>query len=76
LYDQALHQRVGFLNPPLYLIAGLWGAYGGFQAPLRDITRGDNWYWDARHGYDQATGLGVPDVANLLQALRGLGYGR
>lgn len=72
LYAQALHHRVGFLNPQLYQIAAS-GGYGGFHAPLRDITRGDNWFWPARHGYDQATGLGVPDVANLLEALRGFG---
>src|SRR5271170_3137864 len=73
LYDQALHHRVGFLNPPLYLIAS-FGGYNGFHAPLRDITRGDNWYWPARRGYDQATGLGVPDVENLLEALQDIGY--
>jgi kumamolisin len=73
LYGQALHHRVGFLNPPLYAIAA-FGGYQGFHAPLRDITRGDNWYWPARRGYDQATGLGVPDVANLLEALRDIGY--
>jgi hypothetical protein len=35
---------------------------------LRDITAGDNWHYNAHGGYDQATGLGVPDVANLLKA--------
>jgi hypothetical protein len=36
---------------------------------LRDITAGDNWYWHGRPGYDQATGVGVWDVADFLEAL-------
>ena len=72
LYVQALHHRIGLLNPALYLIAASHNAYRGHQAPLRDITTGDNWYWKARPGYDQTTGVGVPDVANLLEALQGL----
>ena len=35
----------------------------------RELTRGDDWYWFAQPGYDQASGVGVPDVANLLQQL-------
>ena len=70
LFDQGLHGRIGLLNFPLYAIAGSPGAYQGRSAPLRDITSGDNWYWQARPGYDQATGVGVPNVANLFQALR------
>jgi hypothetical protein len=45
-------------------------AYGGPDAPLRDITAGDNWYYYAHRGYDQATGLGVPDFWNLFKALK------
>jgi kumamolisin len=70
LYVEALHHRLGLLNPALYAIAA-WG-YDGPHAPLRDITRGNDWYWVAHAGYDQTTGLGVPDVANLLEALRHL----
>ena len=66
---QALHGRIGLLNPALYQIETSPGAYRGRQAPYRDITPGNNWYWNAGPGYDQATGVGVPDVANLLQAL-------
>jgi kumamolisin len=69
LYVEALHQRMGLLNPALYLL-GTFGGYHGPRAPLRDITQGNNWYWNARPGYDQTTGLGVPDVANLLESLR------
>ena len=73
LLCQGTHGRIGLLNVPLYFLAGTNG-YSGNQAPLRDIKTGDNWYWSARPGYDQATGVGVPDVANLLEALRELGY--
>jgi subtilase family serine protease len=71
LYLQALHHRIGLLNPALYFIAATHG-YRGHEAPLRDITKGDNWFWHAQPGYDRTTGVGVPDVANLLQALREL----
>ncbi|HEV2703400.1 MAG TPA: S53 family peptidase [Steroidobacteraceae bacterium] len=70
LFNQALHHRVGVLNFALYGIASTgFAAYAGPYAPLRDIRAGDNWYWHAGPGYDQATGVGVPNIANLLQAL-------
>jgi subtilase family serine protease len=68
LYDQALG-RVGLLNFELYNLVRRGVAYQGPHAPLRDITRGDNWYYHAHSGYDQTTGLGVPDFWNLFQAL-------
>lgn len=70
LFDQGLHHRVGLLNFALYAIEDSGHAYQGGEAPFRDIRSGDNWYWNAGPGYDQATGVGVPNVANLLQALR------
>ena len=72
LLSQGLHHRVGLLNPQLYLLAASGGFHGN-HAPLRDITAGDNWYWFAGPGYDQASGVGVPDVANLLESLAELG---
>jgi kumamolisin len=74
LFVEALQQRIGLLNPALYQIETSGDAYRGRHPPLRDITAGNNWYWQARPGYDQTTGVGVPDVANLLEALQGLGY--
>lgn len=71
LFNQGMHHRQGLLNFALYALADLNLAYQGKQPPLRDITSGDNEYWKARRGYDQATGLGVPDVANLYRALGG-----
>ena len=35
-----------------------------------DITVGTNGYFPARKGYDNATGLGVPNVNNLVKALQ------
>jgi kumamolisin len=72
LFVDALHHRIGLLNPALYAIAGTPGAYHGQRAPLRAVTRGDNWYWHAHAGFNQATGVGIPDVANLLEALEAL----
>jgi kumamolisin len=69
LFVQALHGRIGLLNPALYQILTSPGAYYGRHAPYRDITQGNNWYWNAGPGYDQTTGVGVPNVANLLEAL-------
>jgi kumamolisin len=70
LYNQGMGHRVGLLNFALYDLARFGVAYRGSQAPLKDITDGDNWGYSAHGGYDQATGLGIPDVANLLRALR------
>jgi kumamolisin len=69
LFVQALRGRIGFLNPALYQILTSQDAYRGRQPAFRDITQSNNWYWNAGPGYDQATGVGVPNVANLLQAL-------
>jgi kumamolisin len=74
LFVDALHHRIGLLNPALYAIANSAGGYHGERAALRSITRGDNWYWHAHAGFNQATGVGVPDVANLLEALEALEY--
>jgi kumamolisin len=70
LYDQGLGYRVGLLNNDLYNLVRFGAAYGGRNAPLRDITAGDNWFYTGERGYDQATGVGVPDVANLFKALQ------
>jgi kumamolisin len=74
LFRQAMHHRVGLLTPELYWIVRSPQAYHGRHAPLRDITRSNNWYWNARPGYDQTTGVGVPDIANLLEALQDLEF--
>jgi subtilase family serine protease len=74
LLAQGTRHRVGLLNVPLYQLLRQGGATQGRNAPLRDIVEGDNWYFYAHKGYDQTTGAGVPDVANLLEALRDLEF--
>jgi hypothetical protein len=59
-------------NPPMYLISSFPRSRQGRNAAFRDITKGDDWYWFGRRGYDQTTGLGVPDWANFFDALREL----
>ena len=74
LLAQGTRHRIGLLNVPLYQLLRQGGATLGRNAPLRDIVEGDNWYFYAHKGYDQTTGAGVPDVANLLEALRQLEF--
>jgi len=50
-----------FLNPLLYPLIG--------TPCFRDITQGNNGAYDAGPGHDMVTGLGVPNVAKLLQSL-------
>jgi kumamolisin len=61
LIDQYVGGSVGFLPPTLYQLANA----GGF----RDITTGDNWYYQAGPGWDAATGLGVPDITRLAETI-------
>lgn len=72
---------IGFLNPWLYEIGEntKWGAFmdldGTFNNVLYDGTsypRYDNWngkYYE-QPGYDLCTGLGTPNIANLVAALQ------
>jgi subtilase family serine protease len=69
LFDQGLGRRVGLLNFALYDLVRTGKAYSGRHPPLRDITTGNNWFYNSAPGYDQATGVGVPDIANLFHAL-------
>ncbi|HUJ61130.1 MAG TPA: S53 family serine peptidase [Kofleriaceae bacterium] len=67
LIGQAVHGRIGLWNPMLYRFHR-----DGHRkhSPLVDITAGDNWFYDGVAGYDPGAGLGVLDVANLLEAIR------
>jgi kumamolisin len=40
------------------------------RASFVDITSGDNGFYVAQPGYDNVSGLGVPDVAKLVNALK------
>jgi kumamolisin len=50
-----------FLNPLLYPLLG--------SAGLRDIVAGSNGAFNAGPGYDMVTGIGVPSLGALIQAL-------
>jgi subtilase family serine protease len=72
LADQAAGHALGFLNPLLYAIGANPTEYG---ADFHDVTVGDNAFFSpgfpAGTGYDLPTGLGTPDVANLIGTLTG-----
>ncbi len=56
---------VGFMNPVLYPVA----ASSGYSADFHDVTTGSNLFYQARTGYDDASGLGSFQGAPLLAAL-------
>ncbi len=70
LADQAAGHPLGFLNPQLYQIAQNPTEYA---ADFHDVTVGQNALYgpgfSAGTGYDMPTGLGSPNVANLIQTL-------
>jgi len=69
LLDQNGGGRIGLLNFALYALASHGAGYSGNHPPLRDIRKGNNEFYNAGAGYDQASGLGVLDVANLAGVL-------
>ena len=52
---------LGLLGPKIYPLLG--------TAAFRDITSGNNGAYSAGAGFDECTGLGVPNLAALLSAL-------
>lgn len=71
IVNQANGASQGYLNPALYAIAGNPAKYA--QA-FHDVTIGNNAFFGpgfaARPGYDLPTGLGSPNVAGLIAALK------
>jgi subtilase family serine protease len=69
LANQAAGHALGYLNPSLYAIA----ASGSYSSDFHDITVGENGLFgpgfSAGTGYDHPTGLGTPNVANLITDL-------
>jgi kumamolisin len=68
LLNQGLKKPVGFLNARLYALAGANGAFN-------DVIAGDNKVlpapgYLAKAGWDACTGLGTPNGAKLLAALK------
>ena len=39
--------------------------------PFYDVTRGNNLYYPATTGYDEASGWGSPDVYNIARDIAG-----
>jgi len=70
LIDEDARGRVGLLNFALYGLALTGQAYSGHHPPLRDVRQGTNEGYQAGPGYDQASGLGVLDVANFAAFFR------
>lgn len=72
--DQAAGHALGFLNPALYQILANPTAYG---ADFHDVTVGNNedpypgCCFSTATGYDLPTGLGTPNVTNLIGSLTG-----
>ncbi len=56
---------VGFLNPTIYQI----GASSVYTADFHDVTNGNNLYYPATAGYDNATGWGSFNGSALLSTL-------
>ncbi len=56
---------LGFANPSLYPI----GKGGSYSSNFHDITSGNNLYYNAYPGYDNATGWGSFNGANLFATL-------
>ncbi len=54
---------VGFISPTLYTLANSTQQY----APFHDVTSGTNLYYPATAGYDEASGLGSPDIYNIAR---------
>ena len=58
---------IGFLNPPIYQI----GASAAYSTNFHDVTLGNNLYYSAETGYDNATGWGSFVGDTLLNTLAG-----
>lgn len=59
--------RAGFASPLLYSLGSSTQQY----APFHDVTSGNNLYYPATAGYDEASGLGSPDIYNIARDLAG-----
>ena len=66
LVSKGLGTRAGFANPTLYKLAIATTSY---TSDFHDITSGNNGYYSASAGYDNATGLGSYNGANLYTAV-------
>ncbi|NRD76830.1 peptidase S53 [Bacillus sp. BRMEA1] len=58
---------LGQANPTLYKAFNTTQTYTAYH----DITTGKNLYYPATTGYDMASGIGTPDVYNLIRDING-----
>jgi kumamolisin len=56
--------RLGLFNPIVYQ----FDSSVGYANQFHDITRFGNGYYDAGPGYDMSTGVGTPDVYDLVRS--------
>jgi kumamolisin len=66
LVSKGLGSRAGFANPTLYAAARGSASY---SSSFHDVTSGNNGYYNASTGFDNATGLGSYNGAALYSAL-------
>ncbi len=57
--------RLGFANPSLYAMFNVQQQYPAFH----DVVAGNNLFYQATAGYDEASGIGSPDAYNLARDL-------
>ncbi|MDQ6933562.1 MAG: S53 family serine peptidase [Candidatus Eremiobacteraeota bacterium] len=74
LANQIAGSRAGFVNPSLYRTFRSYGYHGlvvtGGSPLFRDVTFGYNGFYNAGPGYDQVTGIGAMEFANLARFIR------
>jgi len=63
--NSTLNTRCGYITPLLYELAK------HNLKPLREITEGNNGFYEAGPGWNACTGLGSPRAGALIAALRG-----
>jgi len=54
---------VGFISPTLYSLANSQQQF----SPFHDVTSGTNLFYPATAGYDEASGIGSPDIYNIAR---------
>jgi subtilase family serine protease len=72
LIDEASGGRVGLLNPVVYDLQHQWGYAYGRGGPFNAITAGDNWFYYGVPGYNEGSGIGTVNAANLAFAYMAL----
>jgi kumamolisin len=72
LIDEASGGRVGLLNPVVYALQQQWWSAYGRGGAFNQITAGDNWFYYGVPGYNEGSGIGTVNAANLAYAYMAL----